>query len=81
MQLCDNANIRHNGLMLHNWGIAWRYRSMTEEKTVAIRVTMESDLRARFKAQCALNQTSMNDVVTELIQRWLQEQKGSPIHE
>ena len=42
---------------------------------MAIRVLMESDLRAQFKAQCALQQTSMNEVVTMLIERWLKEQK------
>lgn len=36
---------------------------------------MESDLRARFKAQCALQQTSMNEVVTMLIEQWLKQQQ------
>lgn len=48
---------------------------MSEEKTVAIRVQMEPNLRAQFKAQCALQQTSMNEVVTELIRQWLQDQQ------
>jgi hypothetical protein len=45
----------------------------SEEKTVAIRVLMEPDLRAQFKAQCALQQTSMNEVVTMLIEQWLKD--------
>jgi hypothetical protein len=48
----------------------------SEEKTVAIRVLMEPDLRARFKSQCALQQTSMNEVVTQLIEQWLKDQQG-----
>ncbi|MEP0950284.1 hypothetical protein NC992_25685 [Leptolyngbya subtilissima DQ-A4] len=43
---------------------------------MAIRVLMEPDLRAQFKSQCALQQTSMNEVVTMLIERWLKEQQG-----
>ncbi len=38
---------------------------------------MESDLRAQFKSQCALQQTSMNEVVTMLIERWLKEQQDA----
>jgi hypothetical protein len=49
----------------------------SEERTVAIRVLMDADLRARFKAQCALQQTSMNEVVTMLIEQWLKQQEGS----
>jgi len=47
----------------------------SEEKTVAIRVLMEPDLRAQFKSQYALQQTSMNEVVTMLIEQWLKEQR------
>jgi hypothetical protein len=47
----------------------------SEEKTVAIRVLMEPDLRAQFKSQCALQQTSMNEVVTMLIEQWLKERR------
>ena len=36
---------------------------------------MEPDLRAQFKSQCALQQTSMNEVVTMLIEQWLQERR------
>lgn len=50
---------------------------MSEEKPVAIRVQMAPDLRARFKAQCALNQTTMNEVVTALIEQWLKEQPSA----
>ena len=36
---------------------------------------MEPDLRAQFKSQCALQQTSMNEVVTMLIEQWLKERR------
>ena len=36
---------------------------------------MEPDLRAQFKSQCALQQTSMNEIVTMLIEKWLKEQQ------
>jgi hypothetical protein len=52
---------------------------MSEERIVAIRVSMPDELRAKFKAQCALESTSMNDVVVDLIQEWLKgKQEGRP---
>jgi hypothetical protein len=39
---------------------------------------MEPGLRAQFKAQCALQQTSMNEVVTMLIEQWLKDKAGKP---
>ncbi|MEM9008270.1 MAG: plasmid partition protein ParG [Cyanobacteria bacterium P01_F01_bin.86] len=44
-----------------------------EPKTVAIRVQMQETLRAKFKAQCALQSKTMNEVVIELIEAWLSE--------
>ncbi|NER79422.1 MAG: copy number control protein [Leptolyngbya sp. SIO1D8] len=46
---------------------------MTEPKTVAIRVQMPDTLRAKFKAQCALQSKTMNEIVVELIEKWLSE--------
>ena len=43
------------------------------DKLVAIRVQMPNTLRAKFKAQCALKDKSMNEVVVELIEQWLSE--------
>lgn len=57
--------------MLHG-GKEMRGEAM-EPKTVAIRVQMPDALRARFKAQCALQSKTMNEVVIELIEGWLSE--------
>jgi len=43
------------------------------DKMVAIRVQLPEALRAKFKAQCALQSKTMNEVVTELIEQWLVE--------
>lgn len=50
---------------------------MSEEKLVSIRVFMPDDLRAKFKAQCALESRTMNDVVVSLVEEWIQQQKPS----
>ncbi|MBE7383605.1 MAG: hypothetical protein F6J95_019575 [Leptolyngbya sp. SIO1E4] len=42
-------------------------------KTVAIRVQMPDTLRAQFKARCALQGKTMNEVVVALIEKWLSE--------
>ncbi len=43
----------------------------TTAKIVAIRVQMPDPLRAQFKAQCALQSQTMNEVVIQLIEQWL----------
>jgi ParG len=50
---------------------------MSEGKPVAIRVSMPEDVRARFKAKCALEGVSMNDQVVKLIEQWVQPQQQS----
>lgn len=40
-------------------------------KIVAIRVQMPDILRAQFKAQCALQDKTMNEMVITLIEQWL----------
>ncbi len=42
-------------------------------KPVAIRVQMPDSLRAKFKAQCALQGKTMNEAIIELMERWLAE--------
>ncbi|WP_155834690.1 plasmid partition protein ParG [Leptolyngbya sp. PCC 6406] len=42
-------------------------------KPVAIRVQMPDSLRAKFKAQCALQGKTMNEVIIELMGKWLAE--------
>lgn len=49
-----------------------------ESKTVAIRVQMPEPLRAKFKAQCALQGKNMNQVVIALIETWLSETQDMP---
>ena len=48
---------------------------MMADKTVAIRVQMPNTLQAKFKAQCALKDKSMNEVVVELGEEWLSERE------
>lgn len=43
------------------------------DKAVAIRVQMPEKLRAKFKARCALQGKTMNEVVVALIEQWLAE--------
>ncbi len=43
-------------------------------KTVAIRVQMTDTLRAKFKAQCALEEKTMSEMVIALIEQYLAKQ-------
>lgn len=38
-------------------------------------IYVPEDIRARFKATCALEKLSMNQVVTDFIQKWLEEKE------
>nr|WP_226590408.1 plasmid partition protein ParG [Microseira wollei] len=46
---------------------------MSEEKQVKMSVYLPEDVRARFKAACAMRKVSMNQVITDFIQEWLEE--------
>lgn len=46
---------------------------MDEEKPVFVRARVPQKTRARLKAACALQGRDMNDVIKELIDKWLQE--------
>lgn len=46
---------------------------MDEEKPVFVRARVPQKVRARFKAACALQGKGINDVLNELIERWLEE--------
>ena len=46
---------------------------MDEEKQVFVRARVSQKVRARFKATCALEGKGINDVLNELIERWLEE--------
>ena len=44
---------------------------------MAIRIAIDSGLRARLKARCALKETTMNDVVNQLISEWLDSEEST----
>ncbi len=46
---------------------------MDEEKPVFVRARVSQKLRAKFKAACALEGKGINDVLNELIEKWLEE--------
>ena len=70
-----NSGFLFNGYSLHNSVRACG--ETMEVKTVAIRVQMPDTLRAKFKAQCALQGKTMNEMVIELIEGWLAESSNS----
>lgn len=47
--------------------------TMDEEKPVFVRARVSQKLRAKFKAACALEGKGINDVLNELIEKWLKE--------
>ncbi len=46
---------------------------MGDEKTVTVKIYLEEDLRAKFKAACAMKRVSMNQVLVEFIETWMKE--------
>jgi len=40
-------------------------------KTARLNAEIDADLRARFKARCALQKREIQDVITELIEGWM----------
>lgn len=46
---------------------------MDEEKPVFVRARVPQNIRARFKAACALQGKGINDVLNELIEKWLED--------
>lgn len=43
-----------------------------ENKDVTVKIYLPSDIRARFKAKCALEEKSMNEVLLEFIQGFIE---------
>lgn len=43
-----------------------------ETKDVTVKIYLPSDIRARFKAKCALEEKSMNEVLLEFIQGFIE---------
>ncbi len=46
---------------------------MDEDKQVKLSVYVNEDTRAKFKAACAIQKVSMNQVVNQLLEDWLKE--------
>ncbi len=46
---------------------------MTEEQYASVKVMMPDSLRAQFKAVCALEGISMNEMIVKLVENWLEE--------
>jgi hypothetical protein len=44
-------------------------------KTARLNAEIDADLRARFKARCALEKREIRDVISELIEGWMKEMK------
>lgn len=42
-----------------------------KRKSVRLNADIDADLRARFKAKCAMENREMQDVLTELIEAWM----------
>lgn len=48
-----------------------------EEKTVRVSIYLPEDTRARFKSACALHKKSMNEVLVEFIEDFLNQNESS----
>lgn len=49
-----------------------------EEKNATIKIYLSQGMRAKFKSACALENTSMNEVLLGLIAQWLEEREDLP---
>jgi len=49
--------------------------AVSEEKQVSYKMFLSESLRAEFKSLCALEGVSMNQVLVELVQQWVNEKK------
>jgi len=48
-----------------------------EEKQVSYKMFLPESLRARFKSICALKGVSMNEVLLQLVQKWVEENENA----
>jgi hypothetical protein len=51
-----------------------------EEKVVRVSIYLTEDTRARFKSACALHKKSMNEVLVEFIDDFLQKNENSSLN-
>jgi hypothetical protein len=49
-----------------------------EEKPVRVSIYLSEDVRARFKSACALHKKSMNEVLVDFIEEYLDQNEQSP---
>jgi hypothetical protein len=49
-----------------------------EEKPVRVSIYLSEDVRARFKSACALHKKSMNEVLVDFIEEYLDKNEQSP---
>ncbi len=49
----------------------------TQEKQVTYKMFFPESLRARFKSICALKGVSMNEVLVQLVQNWVEENENA----
>jgi ParG len=47
-----------------------------QEKQVSYKMFLPESLRAKFKSICALKGTSMNEVLVQLVQKWIEENEN-----
>jgi hypothetical protein len=50
----------------------------SEDKLVRLSVYVSEDKRARFKAACAIKKVSMNQVISDFLDKWLEENEKNP---
>ncbi len=48
---------------------------VSEEKLVSYKMFLSEPLRAKFKSLCALEGVSMNQVLVELVEKWVHEKE------
>jgi hypothetical protein len=48
-----------------------------EEKQVTYKMFLSESLRARFKSICALQGVSMNEVLVQLVQNWVEDNENT----
>lgn len=51
-------------------------RVVLEEKQVTYKMFLPESLRAKFKSVCALRGISMNEVLLELVEKWVTEHEN-----
>ncbi len=49
------------------------FNTVSEEKQVTYKMFLPESLRAKFKSLCALNGVSMNQVLIDLVEKWIEE--------